>query len=372
MNFTLKDKVFAFFGNNEARTDTYKETFLSGEYKDKGIQQRFQEDICANEYDVEFQTLVESLYKRTLSIDNADIELLSYFEAERGIEFMESAPEEIRRKAIKYMTAIVGVKGTKKGFTTFFNLIGIRDFVIDENQNSFSLDSATTFDSPIRKLDSKCSCPTFSISINTSVLDNSTRLLASRLLPSIIDFLSPASAKLDIALYYDLLLVTNKSGIFSLEFVGTGIAVIDWGDETIEEFDTSTGTATHNYNSSESKNILITFSNVDSVSKVSANAQRVSYLFIRDTILNNDTDFEVSAQSNLVNLISINQIIADIFNYSDALQTNSVVIDLRGSQIESVDDDFRFAQNELLNQHDVEIRLGGSFSREFSLDFEQK
>lgn len=371
MAFILKDKIFGFFGSAEARRDTYKDRFTTGALAGKGIQQRFQE-LCAEEYDTYLQPTLDNFPGLFLDVNQMDSNLIALVEAELGLEFMAIAPIEIRRKAINFHTALVGVKGTTKGFKTFLNLIGVTDFTITEQQNSFTFDSETTFDSSVRRFDSKCECPTMTLEIETASLANDVRLLVSQLVPSIIDFMKPVSVKLDKALFYDLLITSNKPGLNEIIFTGSAQAVINWGDGTIQNFDTSLGTASHTYSSSDPRDITITFDDPDLVSKVDYQNSGVSYVFVRTTLLNNDTDFTVDLRNNEFTIDDLLQLFSDLLNYSDAQKTNTVIIDLRGSQIlfSELTNQVRATQSELLSDHDIEVRVGGSFNYDFSLDFQ--
>ena len=363
-NINLKSLIWGYFGRYENEVDSFKDS------EGKGVKQRFQE-ACADEFEVELNPYFESIFTDTIDPRTVNSEFLTYLLSQNKQEFGEIAETDIQRKLIEYNKSIVATKGTRKGFDTLFNIFGIQNYTLQEVFQSFTFDDPeATFDDPIRTLDSKCKCPKLLLSIDTSGLDSVQLERIARFVPSIVDYMLPVTIELEQAVYYHILLTTQKNGSVTLNFNGTGDVIIDWGDNTIETFDMSSGAATHIYSNTSNNTILLTFADVDTFNGLTWVDNCIIELYLADAVLNNDTDFELDLQNNLMTDQAVLELMQSLIQRSDATKSNNILINLLTNSLSTpITQQLRDLKFDLRNDHEIDVLLGGGLTIGFTSGF---
>lgn len=187
--FTLKDKIFGYFGKEEAATDTYKD--VDG----KGLLQRYNEAI-AEDFDEEFVILVENMVENTVDPLTALEKFLPYLEEQFGVGMALTDDLVLRRKILRYINRFNSIKGTKLSYELLFALIGVT-VVITEHFDYFTLDDAVaTLDDDARTLDSSvCAQHCTDYSLELTGAGGLTPELVNRIL-SVIEVNEPINADL--------------------------------------------------------------------------------------------------------------------------------------------------------------------------------
>lgn len=194
--YTLKDKIFGFFGSSAVADDTLK-------VGDKGFFQRYQEtifeDVDENELDKinNFSAYLinpDTLLTRFIPLRYESLGGYDYLLASIGLR------EEPMRKVLKYILSLYGKKGTRIGYVSMFRMIGIDGTIlIKEYENSTGFDSPITLDHPVRRLDSShSSCSDYTIQLYGSVQYSAA--LAQEI-QAVVLFNEPINAKLTLLTY---------------------------------------------------------------------------------------------------------------------------------------------------------------------------
>lgn len=207
--YTLKDKIFSFFGMDDKRRDTYKD--ING----KGIGERYQETI-GQSYDEELQTLVDLFLDNTIVPQTMLSKLIPHREADMGNPVVINDTVATRRKILRYIMPIYLIRSTALSYEVLLRLLGFDTVVIVEHGNDFGFDSPVHFDDPLRHFDtSSRMCGGYSIDLTgTLVIDTNTILAIQR----IVKFLEPINSDLREIIYngipldFNFIIVLIQSG----------------------------------------------------------------------------------------------------------------------------------------------------------------
>lgn len=146
----FQTSIFSYFGRYEANTDTYRDA------NGKGVMQRFNE-VIGKDMD-SIVRAIEQMQVNYLDIHTADMYTLKLLCAENGVPFdliYKGSDVGVIRRIAKYGKSIVEWRGSLNGVKLITYLILPPTSVnVIEVFADFSLDSSTTLDSPIRRLDS--------------------------------------------------------------------------------------------------------------------------------------------------------------------------------------------------------------------------
>jgi hypothetical protein len=151
MQYTLKDKIFGFFGVNSKVKDTFKD--VNG----KGINERYQE--CLGEgYDDELQQFIDNFEDNVINVRTFLPRFLELFEYQVGNPIIVIDSVARRRKMIEMSNNIYLIKGTRLSHDVLYAMIGLTvdDIVNVERESGF--DSSYTLDDPARVFDSGAFC----------------------------------------------------------------------------------------------------------------------------------------------------------------------------------------------------------------------
>jgi hypothetical protein len=193
MAYTLKDKIFSFFGVNAKVKDTFKDG------AGKGITERYQE--CIGEgYDDELKDLVDNLIDNTLVPQTMLSKLIPHMESMMGNPVVVSDAVATRRKVIQFAQKIYDYKSTIVSYQILFRLLGLDyggvSIVIHTPASGF--DSPDTLDAPSRTFDGAKCCVEYSVFLTGS--PPLTPELEAAIF-RIIEFLEPVNASLRTAYY---------------------------------------------------------------------------------------------------------------------------------------------------------------------------
>lgn len=149
--FTLKDKIFSFFGVAAKAYDTHKN--ING----KGINERFQESI-GEDYDDEIQDRIDNFQSNIVDPTTCLPDFIKYLEYTVGNPVLITDSDAVRRKMIRFQNTITMIKGTELCYQVLFQMLGITSVVVTLIPTSSGFDSDFTFDDPGRKFDSGSIC----------------------------------------------------------------------------------------------------------------------------------------------------------------------------------------------------------------------
>jgi hypothetical protein len=155
MAWTLKDKIFSFFGWKERQEDSYKD--ING----KGILERFNETV-AEEYDDYLEPLISTILRNTCS-EFAFERMLAVIDADFG-NFNDGSRTRLdfsdvmlQNKIVKYLKKLHAARGSRRCYEVLFGLLGFQLTLLQEDLARYTFDSPTeTFDSPVRTFDMSC------------------------------------------------------------------------------------------------------------------------------------------------------------------------------------------------------------------------
>lgn len=161
--YTLKDRIFAFFGVDDKIRDTFKDG------QGKGIKERYNEAL-GEDYDEELGPLIDNLMDNTLVPQTLLIKFLPLMESMLGGLPLIVGTENIRRKTIEFFTRLYEVRGTALSYQMLFLSLGFDTVAIVEFAGASSFDSAFTFDDIGRTFDASSSgCDTYTIELTGSI-----------------------------------------------------------------------------------------------------------------------------------------------------------------------------------------------------------
>ena len=124
MSFTLKDKLFSYFGVYSKREDTSKD--VDG----KGIGERYQEAI-GEDYDEEVGPLIDEITTKVGDPKTCLESLIVYHELQVGMPLQLYDVEAFRRKMIMLTHHLTLIKGTLLSYQVYYNLIGVTGVTIN-------------------------------------------------------------------------------------------------------------------------------------------------------------------------------------------------------------------------------------------------
>lgn len=192
MAYTLKDKIFSYFGVNAKVKDTFKDG--SG----KGINERYQE--CIGEgYDDELQSLVDNLIDNTVVPQTMLSKLIPHMESMLGNPVVVSDAVATRRKVLQFAQKIYDYKSTIVSYKILFRLLGLDyngvEIIIHDSASGF--DSPDTLDDPSRTFDGSKCCSEYSVILTGPPLTDEIEAAIFR----IIAYLEPVNATLRTVFY---------------------------------------------------------------------------------------------------------------------------------------------------------------------------
>jgi hypothetical protein len=161
--YTLKDKIFSFFGVNAKRQDTYVKfvnessfdetfdiTFLENQIP-KGIGERYQESIGAD-YDEAIGPLIDNFHNNLANVKTCFPEYIDLLEHMVGYPIIIFGTEADRRKMIQFQNNITLIKGTLLSHEVLLGMLGITSVIITIIEDEGGFDSSFTFDD-VRRFD---------------------------------------------------------------------------------------------------------------------------------------------------------------------------------------------------------------------------
>jgi hypothetical protein len=146
----FQSEIFGYFGSYEKLTDTYKDA------NGKGVLERFNEVVGK---DMDRTVLaIESLVANYTDLYTASLFELKLISANNGVSYplvyAGSDIETVRRIA-KYAKNIVEWRGSLAGARLItYIILPPTSVTVTEDFSDYTLDSGTTLDSPVRRLDS--------------------------------------------------------------------------------------------------------------------------------------------------------------------------------------------------------------------------
>lgn len=197
----LRTKIFDYFGVYDKIQDINKDA------NGKGTHERFVE-LYGKYLDENVLPLVEDLPTNLLDPFTCYVKYLKNLEEEKGVELkLYNVDMDLwRRNTLKYIHRWYEIRGTHKCLQLLLKMLGF-DSVINEVYGTYGLDSAITFDDPVRVFDLKCAgCSSFSIDLTGDVTITNEVLNAVR---EAIAFNLPINAKLSGVTYNGNPLINN-------------------------------------------------------------------------------------------------------------------------------------------------------------------
>lgn len=161
--FSVKDKIFGYFGRFYKRADTNKDT------NDKGTLERYHEAL-ATDLDNNIVFKINDLVDDVLIPSTVLEEFLPYLENNWGGSVDLNNDLELKRKVLKFIVPIYQVRGSKRSYEILLKLLGFHTVNIVELEPLGGFDSPTTFDSEDRTFDSACPpCSKYEIELTGSI-----------------------------------------------------------------------------------------------------------------------------------------------------------------------------------------------------------
>lgn len=146
MAYTLKDKIFSFFGVDAKVRDTYKD--ING----KGISERYQECI-GEQYDDDLSDKVDNFIDRTMVPAEILAVLIPHMEDQLGNPVIISNAVARRRKIIQFAHQIYNIKSTALSYEVLLRMLGFATVVVNTYPSTSGFDSDLTFDDINRTFD---------------------------------------------------------------------------------------------------------------------------------------------------------------------------------------------------------------------------
>lgn len=151
MAYTLKDKIFSFFGVHAKINDSFKDG--SG----KGINERYNECL-GEDYDENVRVLVDDFHDNLYVPKKCDSKFIEFLEYNVGRPIIVVETDSFRRKMLELNHQITLIKGTLLSHEVLFGMLGVTVVTITVLENTSGFDSAVTFDDEGRKFDGSATC----------------------------------------------------------------------------------------------------------------------------------------------------------------------------------------------------------------------
>lgn len=210
MAYTLKDKIFGFFGVSAKRRDTFKD--VNG----KGIWQRYNESL-GDDYDNHVRDLIDNPVDNILVPQTTFDRFIIYLEYNVGMPLQLSNNMDFRRKMLWLNNVITLTKGTIASYRILFNLINISSVTVTNLSTESGFDSSLTFDDDERKFDGRGTC-CFHYKVDLVGSAPITQLLIDNVW-KILYYLKPVNAELITVTYNgDPIPESGDTGIFDVSF----------------------------------------------------------------------------------------------------------------------------------------------------------
>lgn len=211
----IKEFIFKLFSNYDKTNDTYIDS------TGKGFLERFNL-VVANDFDTEIYPKIEYFFENVLNPVSAFEKYLPFLEGGVGNDVLFlSANADVRRKIQKFILRLYQIKGTVKGYTHLFRLLGF-NAEITESWLDYSFDSPITFDDAERRFDMQCQgCSKYCINLTRTgggVAEPTP--VEVQAIKNIIKFNEPINAKLDCITFRDTPIDTGDYSYldFNLDF----------------------------------------------------------------------------------------------------------------------------------------------------------
>ncbi len=177
MAYTLRDKIFEFFGVDAKRSDSYKDV------NNKGIYERYNESLGWG-YDDILQDEVDNDIDYIVVPKTVKAQLIPIMEACLGGLVNVSDAELIRRKIMKYAMPLYRARSTQMGYIFPLRLLGFDTIEFVDLSSASSFDTGT-FDDPDKTFDQDlgCGCGEYKlvltgpVTINQVILDAVQRII---------------------------------------------------------------------------------------------------------------------------------------------------------------------------------------------------
>lgn len=193
MTYTLKERVFGFFGVAAKVNDTYPD--VNG----KGIWERYNEAMGEG-YDDELSDLIDLFQENTLIPRSMLSKLIPTYEKMVGDPVRVLDTIQMRRRVLKFIHSIYNIKGTALSYEVMLKMLGFDTVVVNEYTIVGGFDSDVTLDDPDRRFDESANkvCSYYSIEL-TGVIAMDPPVFDA--IFRIIDFLEPINAHLRKVIY---------------------------------------------------------------------------------------------------------------------------------------------------------------------------
>lgn len=151
MAYTLKDKIFGFFGLDAKVRDTSKD--VNG----KGISERYNESL-GEDYDDNVRDLVDNFHDNLYDPFLCKSQFIKFLEYNVGSPVIVVNTDAFRRKLIAFNNTITLIKGTQLSHEVLFGMLGVSNVDIDIVNKVSGFDSEVTLDDVHRTFDSGALC----------------------------------------------------------------------------------------------------------------------------------------------------------------------------------------------------------------------
>lgn len=159
MVYTLKDKIFGFFGVNAKLHDTHKDV------NKKGITERYNESL-GEDYDDNVRLLVDNFQDNVANPVTCYEKFIQHLEYNVGQPLVLIDTPTRRRKMIQLSNTLAMIKGTLLSHQVLFGILGITAVTITLIEIETGFDSGFTFDDDNRVFDgSRIYCPHYTITL---------------------------------------------------------------------------------------------------------------------------------------------------------------------------------------------------------------
>lgn len=213
MAYTLKDKIFSFFGVNAKVKDTYKGSVLMTDGgivltlddgselladTDKGINQRYNE-VLGEDYDESVGPLVDNFHDNLFVPKTCQSKFIEFLEYNVGKPVIVVSTDSFRRKMLELNNSITMIKGTLLSHQVLFGMLGVTVVTITVLENTSGFDSDVTLDDAGREFDGSATCCRhYTIALTGGAVQDAT-LNASIL--RIARYLQPIDSEIDSITY---------------------------------------------------------------------------------------------------------------------------------------------------------------------------
>lgn len=209
MIFSLKNIIWGLFGIRDDANDINK---IDG----RGFHQRTVEMMAEN-YDSNEGVLLNNIVANTQAPKLFQAKFVRYREATFDLPII-SNDIAVRRKLVQYARPLNARRGTIKGYTFLFKLMGFTTVTLTEYANSHGFDSDITLDNEVRRFDQKCKqCSYYSLDLEGPE-EISSEL--EQYIANVIEYNEPIFAERKYVKYngVELYLIIGTPGDFSDDF----------------------------------------------------------------------------------------------------------------------------------------------------------